>query len=208
MTIIWDWNGTLLNDTQICVQSINLLLVERNLPTLSIDKYKEIFTFPVQKYYEKAGFDFSDEPFDIPAHQFIENYKAALPAAKLHSDTIPMLNYFKEKNYRQLVLSAMENDFLHENLKNQKVYSYFDKVAGIENHYAHSKVDVGRKLLNSINHSGDQMLLIGDTTHDFEVAKELGLECILIANGHQEKARLNGLGCTVLNNLAEITSIL
>ena len=62
-TIIWDWNGTLLNDLRLCVKTINSLLEKRSLPVLTTSSYKEVFSFPVKDYYEKVGFDFSKEDF-------------------------------------------------------------------------------------------------------------------------------------------------
>ena len=62
-TIIWDWNGTLLDDLDLSLESVNILLEERNLPALSVEKYKDIFCFPIVDYYVKAGFDFEKEAF-------------------------------------------------------------------------------------------------------------------------------------------------
>ena len=56
--IIWDWNGTLLNDMELCVHTINEMLQKRNLHELSVDEYKEVFSFPVKDYYQKIGFDY------------------------------------------------------------------------------------------------------------------------------------------------------
>ena len=53
-TIIWDWNGTLLNDTELCKNIVNNLLRERGKELLSTERYKEIFNFPVKDYYAKA----------------------------------------------------------------------------------------------------------------------------------------------------------
>ena len=55
--IIWDWNGTLLDDTWLCVEGINQALIKRNLTPISEDRYREVFTFPVRDYYKKLGFD-------------------------------------------------------------------------------------------------------------------------------------------------------
>jgi len=101
-TIIWDWNGTLLNDVDICVESINILLSERGHKPLSKSLYREIFTFPVKAYYELAGFDFTNESFD------------------------------------------------------------------------------------------------------FEVAEDLGMNCLLVADGHQSKERLLSAGCDVVGQLTEL----
>ncbi|HBL83341.1 MAG: hypothetical protein A2Y17_05365 [Clostridiales bacterium GWF2_38_85] len=46
--IIWDFNGTILNDVDAGIKSINTLLARRQLPLLeSVDAYKNIFTFPI-----------------------------------------------------------------------------------------------------------------------------------------------------------------
>ena len=51
--IIWDWNGTLLNDVKLCADIMNNLLKTRSLPTITLEKYREIFTFPVKDYILK-----------------------------------------------------------------------------------------------------------------------------------------------------------
>jgi phosphoglycolate phosphatase len=62
--IIWDWNGTLIDDLDIAVKSICTLLVEHELPEISVEKYRNVFGFPVRKYYEDIGFDLSKHSFD------------------------------------------------------------------------------------------------------------------------------------------------
>ena len=51
-------------------------------------------------------------------------------------------------------------------------------------------------------------VLIGDTSHDKEVADMLGIDCILIANGHQSKKNLMSVGATVIDCLSDIRSVL
>ncbi|MFA5815041.1 MAG: hypothetical protein WC865_05425 [Bacteroidales bacterium] len=72
--IIWDWNGTLLDDKWLCIESICTLLLDRNLPPIDEEKYARIFRFPVKEYYQEAGFDFIHEPFEVPAMEFIRIY--------------------------------------------------------------------------------------------------------------------------------------
>jgi phosphoglycolate phosphatase len=62
--IIWDWNGTLLDDTELSVQTMNQMLQKRNLQQLTHASYKEVFSFPVKDYYRKIGFNFTSEPFE------------------------------------------------------------------------------------------------------------------------------------------------
>ena len=56
--ILWDWNGTLLDDRWLCVESINKILKKRKMPPILEKTYRKTFCFPVMKYYESLGFDF------------------------------------------------------------------------------------------------------------------------------------------------------
>jgi phosphoglycolate phosphatase len=206
-TIIWDFNGTLLNDAEVCVECMNSLLKERALPHLEVSRYREIFTFPVREYYLSLGFDFGREPFEVPAHRFIDLYREKLHEAPLHIGTEHILEHFKSSGFSQIILSAMEEEFLTETLKGKGIFHYFDKVAGISNHLGEGKLDVARNLLANSGNSGHKLWLIGDTLHDFEVAEGLGIPCILIAQGHQSKARLAGLPCLIVESFEDLVAL-
>ena len=51
-------------------------------------------------------------------------------------------------------------------------------------------------------------MLIGDTIHDYEVAQEIGSECILMSHGHQDEARLLRLGIPIAKDFNELRVIL
>ncbi|MBC8486225.1 MAG: HAD family hydrolase [Bacteroidetes bacterium] len=206
-TIIWDWNGTLLNDIEICIDSINVLLTNRKHKPLTGDIYKDIFTFPVKEYYIKAGFNFTYEPFDKIAIEFIDLYHEKLKDAVIFPEVIPVLKAFKRNNYKQLMVSAMEHKSLIKSVKEKSIYEYFDKISGIENYYAVSKLDNARKLVTELNLDLTKTCLIGDTIHDYEVAKDLGIYCLLIANGHQSFKRLKKSGCIVIEKLTDVLNV-
>ncbi len=203
-TIIWDWNGTLLNDIDICINSINILLEHRNIEKLTKKIYKEIFTFPVKNYYSKAGFDFTKEDFDIPATEFINIYNRRIIDAELFQEVTSVLEHFKNRNYQQLIISAMEQNSLVKSIFNKGIGNYFTHISGINNHYAVSKVENAKNLIKKANINPQQVCMIGDTIHDYEVAGEIGCNCIIVANGHQSYKRLKPLNCTVVNKLTDV----
>jgi phosphoglycolate phosphatase len=203
-SIIWDWNGTLLNDVGIAVDSINYLLHDRNLELLTREKYLEVFTFPVQDYYELIGFDLNSEPFEIPAFQFISIYNKAVLHCGLHDEAIPLLSRLREAGYRQFILSAMEQQYLQKTVTDNGINLYFEEVIGLNNNYAVSKVENGMSLINKRGLHPKATLMLGDTIHDFEVAHAIGCDCVLIANGHQSKERLLTTGTRVLDRLDQI----
>jgi phosphoglycolate phosphatase len=206
-TIVWDWNGTLLNDIDICLVAINKLLQERNLQALDKNDYKDIFTFPVRKYYEKAGFDFTKESFDKIAVDFMDLYHQQLAVASIFDEAKPILKQFQSNDYRQIMISAMEHESLLKTVREKGIFNYFDRISGIEDIYANSKVENAKTIFDELDLIPGEVCLIGDTIHDFEVARELGSLCILISNGHQSFTRLQQSEAITLKNLNEIPDI-
>jgi|FLOH01.1.fsa_nt_gi phosphoglycolate phosphatase len=207
-TIIWDWNGTLLDDADYCVKCMNKVLSKRKIPQIDIDRYREVFTFPVREYYKTIGFNLNQETFEIPAMEFIDHYYSGLNEVNLQRKAKETLLFFKKLGFKQFVLSAMEHSNLINSLTDKGLVNYFDEVSGINNHYAHSKLEMGIDLVNKIGITLSEILLIGDTIHDFEVASGLGVDCILVANGHQSKKRLLQVTTNVISTLDEIIFLL
>ena len=137
--IVWDWNGTLLDDLDICLKGINILLERRKLPLLNEGRYREIFTFPIRNYYEAAGFDFDVEPFELPAEEFIVEYKQIMHQTRLFPDVAETLELLCSRGVRQFVLSAMEEQALRNLVKQHGIEHYFEEVCGISDNYAVSK---------------------------------------------------------------------
>jgi phosphoglycolate phosphatase len=207
-TIIWDWNGTLLDDAEICLAAINQMLKKRILPELSIIKYREVFTFPVIDYYRKVGFDFTKEEWEPVAMEFIDLYLKALPACGLTPYAARVLEEFRQKGYRQAIVSAMQHEALLKSVKDLGIYDYFDFIGGIGDHYGGGKIENARNYFIQSGINPQKVTLIGDTLHDLEVASELHCKCILVATGHQSVSRLAQTGMPVINNLSEISSFL
>lgn len=206
--LIWDWNGTLLNDTGICLEGINRLLKRRRLSPLGLARYREIFTFPVRNYYQEAGFDFREEPFEVPAEEFIVEYQALLAQAALFPDVPGVLDLFGRQGIRQFILSAMEQQALLRSVKEHGIEKHFEAIYGIADNLARSKIQRGSELMETYKLKARETIMVGDTLHDHEVARALGLPIILVSRGHQNGKRLQSCGCPVVENLHAIQALL
>jgi phosphoglycolate phosphatase len=202
--IVWDWNGTLLNDVDICIETMNGMLDKRKLPLLDAERYKSVFTFPVKDYYAALGFNFDKEPFDTVAMEFIDGYRDKVRSARVFKEASFILESFRSAGYRQFLISAMEHEFLKETLVYNKLLRYFEVYSGVQDHYAHGKVEMAKQVFMENNINGSEIYFIGDTIHDFEVAKSLNLKPVLIANGHQSADRLITTGADVLTGLTDV----
>ena len=203
--IIWDWNGTIINDVNLCVELINWLLEERRLKNVSVEEYKNIFTIPVRNYYAALGFDFEKESFEIVGRQWMDEYERRKFECVVYDGVIEVMEKIKTAGIGQSILSAYSQHTLEEMVDHFGLSKYFSHIVGLDNIYAASKLHLGKQLIQKLG-SG-KTLMIGDTEHDHEVAVEMGADCILLASGHQDRKRLENCGVTVLNNISELLQL-
>lgn len=204
---IWDFNGTVLNDMSAGIRAVNELLFARGLPTIeSIEKYRSIFGFPVKNYYEELGFDFSKEPYDKIAHEWVALYLEYVKDCSLCDGVIDTLEKFKKIGLKQVLLSATEKKMLDSQISDLNLNNEFDEILGLDNIYAVSKLSMACEWKKK--NPDMSAFMIGDTEHDFAVASAMGIDCYLVCSGHQSRERLEKLGVPVFEDLCELTVFL
>jgi len=206
--IIWDWNGTLFDDIELCKDIINNVLKKRKMSTLTTEVYRDIFTIPVEEYYKKAGFDFSKEPFEKVGKEWMDEYEQRKYEADLSNGAYETVVSIHAQGISQSILSAYKQNTLDEITAKFGLKQYMSNIIGLDHIYATGKVELGKKLMLKLEDGKNNSLLIGDTLHDCEVAKEIGADSILISSGHQSKKRLLQCGVRVFDNFSELKDYL
>ena len=204
--VIWDWNGTLLDDVALCLDIMNRMLDARGMRRIEPVRYREIFDFPVQLYYRELGFDFDAEPFERLAALYCEQYDARVVECALQGNARRILERLSERGVSQAILSSQEQAALQDALYHFRIDHHFAEVVGRSDRHATGKLDTGRALLERLGAEPSATLLIGDTVHDFEVAAALGLDCILVSHGHHSRQRLEAVHHDVVPSLRTLTS--
>ena len=202
--IIWDWNGTLVDDAWLCVEIMNKSLEKRNLQTITIDDYRQVFKFPVKDYYIELGFDFQSESFEVCGLEFIDTFKKRMFDANLYADSKLILNSIKEVGITQSILSAQNQELLNKTVEFYNIRHLFTGVNGLSDHYAHSKVELGINWLSQLGFEPQEVVMIGDTIHDLEVAQAMGTDCILISFGHNCHKRFSNFDVPVCHSLKQV----
>ncbi len=209
--IIWDWNGTLLNDVDVCVALMNDLIQAhpKKIPAIDHYTYQNIFDFPVLQYYERVGFDFHQESFDDLCVKFIGGYRAQAMELKLHPQAKEVLAAIGASDLQQSILSAAKQEGLQQMVLQHQIDHHFEYIFGENDHYAHGKIANGKRLQSQLEERDHHnLLLIGDTVHDFEVAQAIGADCVLVAHGHHSHQKLQQTGVKVVDSLEELVESL
>ena len=205
--ILWDWNGTLLDDLQYGMDVRNRIFPAFQLPTInSIEEYHAQFTFPIRLYYERAGV--TDEIFVPVAHAWMDEYVRGFSTVPLHADARETLDRFAARGLRQTVLSASKLDLLTQQIAQFDIQHYFSAILGLGDIYAGSKEEIGRQYLLSSGIAPTDTFMIGDTLHDADVARAIGAKCVLVSRGHQSRQTLLTAGVPVVDTLQQAADLI
>lgn len=205
--VVWDWNGTLLDDVDHSLAALNALLSERGMPLLDRDGYRARFGFPVREFYVDLGFDVEREDFALLSERFIGHYKGAARAARPHAGARDTMSALRTRGVAQSVLSAMEATLLSSMLREHDLAEFLSHVRGLDDLMATSKVDLGVSLMRTLAEADvrpEQTLFVGDTLHDLETANAMGCECVLFVHGHQAPERLSQAGARLIHSHGEV----
>ncbi|HSK34017.1 MAG TPA: HAD family hydrolase [Propionicimonas sp.] len=207
--VVWDWNGTLLDDLHCCVEVANTLLGEFGLPALDgVAGYQSKFRFPIISYYDELGFDISATGnFDSAARRYLELYAEASTTCELHDGARDALRTLHAAGVRQVLISASQQANLLAQLAPFALDEWLDGTHGIEDIYAASKEGLARRWLSEAQVDPAEVVFVGDSEHDFEIAAAVGARCVLFSGGHHARTHLESLGVPVIDHLSQLPAL-
>ncbi|MBQ6235545.1 MAG: HAD family hydrolase [Clostridia bacterium] len=200
--LIWDWNGTIIDDADLCLALENELLRERGMPEITETWYLAHFSFPIRAYYEMMGYTFESESFETVSEIFMERYRARFADCPLRDGVTDVLNAIGKRGVKQTLLSLTQQDDLVEQVSRFGVALYFSEILGQDDILGHSKVERARNYIAKCGIDPNDALFVGDTDHDVEVANAVGCRCALLEGGHQDRSVLLRCGVPVFASAA------
>jgi len=191
--VLWDWNGTLLDDTQAALDTLNVMLARRGAPAVGMTFYRDRFAFPVRPFYEQIGMEIRDDEWDALAREYHEIY--AEQPKSLNREAMAALEAVKAAGARQSIISALRQDLLDDVTARLGVAPYMECIYGVDNLDGASKLDRAIELMTAITRQSQDgtppdVVMIGDALHDKEVADALGVRCVLCGQGSHAAWRL------------------
>ena len=148
--IIFDWNGTLIDDAAVFVAILNVLLNRRKIDEINLQIYRDLFCFPIIDFYKKIGLDVSRDAFFQLKKEFVLEYEKRRYSANLFPETIPVLEKLSKNNIGLSILSASNQKTLDDLSKYYSIDGFFQHIVGVNNYIADGKAQQGIKLLDTL----------------------------------------------------------
>ena len=201
--VLWDWNGTLIDDASLTVRLCNRQIQSQGLK-VDLRTYRKKFCIPISDFYLKLGFDFKKKSIQEISDRFHTEYRKLSHRCRLQPGARKLLAFFRKRGITQSILSAYERSYLLQLLKDHRIENYFTDVIAFDENPGRKKTDLGRKWLEKSGLKPSEILLIGDTVHDYEVARALGTRCALVSRGFQDASLLESLPVPVYPSLLDL----
>ena len=185
--IIWDYNGTVLDDVRASVAAVNDMLAVRGLPPTDIETYRDTLDVPLEDYY--AGLGFTDVDISKLSVEFRERVGAHPGLAGIFDGVREAVLEAKRRGIGNVLMSSLYQEYLDAEAEKYGLRELFDEITGMSDRRLGSKLANCRAFMERHGLSADGLLFVGDLVSDAKTAKELGAKCVLIPNGHNSRAR-------------------
>ena len=208
LCVVWDWNGTIINDVGVSLQSVNDILRRRNKPPITLEQYRSYIDVPITKFYDNIFHLGTEISFDTIQREFNDGYHKHLPENPLNDGIPEILSKIQQCGIKQIIISSSNQKIVEKNSERFGVRKYMSYISGSDDYFVGSKVERAIHTINKVTTNYRRVLAVGDTLHDCELAMEIGADCVLISTGHQSKKDLLSTGKPVIDTVKELENYL
>jgi phosphoglycolate phosphatase-like HAD superfamily hydrolase len=204
--LVWDWNGTLLDDLSLVVEATNQAFAAVGGRSVDSDEHRRTFRRPVAEFYAEILERAVDaEEFGRLDRIFHDAYRLGLTTTTLAADAMHAL---KSWTGSQSLLSMWFHSELVPAVDTYGLTGVFTRVDGL-------RTEIGGDLkaghlarhLDELGVPGDRAVLIGDSLDDALAAESVGAAAVLYTGGFTHPTRLRASGRPVADTLVEAVRV-
>ena len=203
--IVWDWNGTLLHDIHAVIAATNAAFAELGHPSITLERYRELYCVPVPKFYERLmGRLPSEEEWEVMDATFHRHYWRQAESAGLAEGAAELLEACTDSGGTQSLCSLAPHDRLVPLLRTHGIERHFVRVDGARGPSGGGKAAQMERHLRSLDDvAAERTVVIGDAVDDALAAGHVGARAVLYTGGSHSRASLETAGVPVVDTLSE-----
>lgn len=207
--LVWDWNGTLLDDNAAVVGATNAAFGEVGLEPITLEQYREMYCIPIPRFYERlmgrlpTGAEW--ERMDAVFHTY---YTEQRLTCGLTEGAAELLAEWELAGHSQSLLSMYGHEHLVPVVRGYGIERHFVRVDG------RTGPSGGSKALHMERHfaaldglSPEHTVIVGDAVDDALAAARIGARAVLYTGGSHSRASLEAAGVPVVDSLTEATAL-
>ncbi|MGF7234212.1 MAG: HAD family hydrolase [Frankia sp.] len=200
--IVWDWNGTLLDDFGACLAAVNHAVADYGI-AVSAQTYHRCFTRPLHVHYARLiGRDLRAGEYDGLARRWADAYTRLVPSTRLREHAEDVLEAVATAGCSQSLLSLWDDHALRLEIRRRGLGRWFRLAEGATAD-AQKKGPLLAAHLERLGAGSRPVVLVGDSEDDAVAAAGVGIDCVLVTSGYQPRETLMATGFPVVGDLVE-----
>ncbi|MEE1814320.1 HAD family hydrolase [Streptomyces sp. NPDC004288] len=206
--LVWDWNGTLLDDTGAVIGATNAAFAELGLAAITLERYRELYTVPVPKFYERLmGRLPTDEEWIVMDGAFHRHYWQRAESCGLTVGAAELLATRQASGFTQSLLSLAPHAELIPLVRRHGIAERFVRMDGRVDASTDGKSGHMVRHLAALAVPAERVVVIGDAADDAVAAAHVGARAVLYTGGSHSRASLERVGVPVVDSLAEAVAV-
>jgi phosphoglycolate phosphatase-like HAD superfamily hydrolase len=206
--IVWDWNGTLLDDLHVVIEAVNLSMGALGLDPIDEHGYRDHFTRPVRAFYDSVlGRLVGDDEWERLNQGFHDHYFTLVTTAQLAPDAERALSLAEEGGWGQSLLSMSPQSHLESVVASSGIAHYFGRIDGLSGTTGGVKARHLEEHLSALDVAPGRVVVIGDTPDDAAAARHVGASVVLYDGGSHHIPILEEVGAPLAHTLIEAVEL-
>jgi phosphoglycolate phosphatase-like HAD superfamily hydrolase len=198
--IVWDWNGTLFHDIDAVVGATNEVFKPYELPPITADGFRAVYTRPIWVAYERMlGRPLTEGEWERLDRAFHDAYNRLADVCALAADAELALTSW---DGTQSLCSMAPHAHLVPKVDAFGITRYFSRVDGLLGKTGGEKAAHMEAHVTALGVRARDVLVIGDSVDDAMAARHVGARAVLYTGGMSTRAELESTGFPVVDSLA------
>ena len=203
--IVFDWDRTLFDSTALISRCIQAACSDLGTPVPSDRDASYVIGLGLAEALQHAAPKLPPERYHELAERYRHHYLGKQADVVLFDGTLPMLTALKARNHLLAVATGKSRRGLDEVLRTSRLQGLFDSTRTADETASKPHPRMLLELMAELGVAPERTLMIGDTTHDLQLAANAGAASLGVSYGAHDHEAFEGYDtCHVAQSTADL----
>jgi phosphoglycolate phosphatase len=203
--VVFDWDGTLFDSTALIARCIQAACADLGVPVPSDERASYVIGMGLAEALQHAAPDLARERYRELGERYRQHYFARQHEIVFFDGTLAMLEALKARGHLLGVATGKSRRGLDDALNTSALRGLFDATRTADETASKPDPRMLVELMDEFRVAPERTVMIGDTTHDLQLARNAGTASIGVSYGAHDHSMFDGFGTRhVAHSTAEL----
>lgn len=203
--IVFDWDGTVMDSTAVIAGSIQSACRDLELPVPDDETARHVIGLGLQEALRHAVPDAPEEMYEPMVARYRHHFLSQDQAIPLFDQAAETIAELYAADYLLAVATGKNRNGLNRALESSGLGHYFHVTRTADQTFSKPHPAMLLEIIDELGLEADRVLMIGDTTHDLQMAINAGVDAVAMTHGAHPVEQLQALTpLALVNDFAQL----